>query len=245
MRTTDCQPPEFKLRISEDLAREGVGRAAVNYKLRDWLFSRQRFWGEPFPILHELGEDGNPNGLKRPVAMEELPVNLPHLDDYKPHGRPEPPLAKAPDDWLHVTIDGKRYRRETNTMPQWAGSCWYYLRFVDPDCSTGLLLTLLKRRLGCPSTCTLAGAEHAVLHLLYARFWHKVLFDRGFVSTAEPFQRLVNQGMILGETEYTAYQNEAGTWISASEVAKTEGGEFKNRKTGEPRPATSITNRRR
>ncbi|MFM2092880.1 MAG: Leucine-tRNA ligase, partial [Planctomycetota bacterium] len=123
---------ECKDRITRDLAASGLGRQAVNYKLRDWLFSRQRFWGEPFPILHELDEQGRPTGFVRAVDADSLPVDLPHLDDYKPHGKPEPPLGKAPEEWLYPEIDGRRYRRETNTMPQWAGSCWYYLRFIDP-----------------------------------------------------------------------------------------------------------------
>jgi leucyl-tRNA synthetase len=190
--------PEFKQRITADLAAMGVGREAVNYKLRDWLFSRQRFWGEPFPILHELDANGQPTGMIRALEPKDLPVDLPHLDDYKPHGRPEPPLAKAPEDWLYVTIDGKRYRRETNTMPQWAGSCWYYLRFIDPKNSTAFV-DREKEKAWMPVDLYVGGAEHAVLHLLYARFWHKVLFDRGYVSHPEPFQKLVNQGMILGE----------------------------------------------
>ena len=192
---------EFKTKISDNLSTQGVGRPAVNYKLRDWLFSRQRFWGEPFPILHDLDDEGKPNGMLRGVDPETLPVDLPHLEDYKPHGRPEPPLAKADDDWLYATVDGVRYRRETNTMPQWAGSCWYYLRFVDPQ-NSDAFVDGLKEKDWMPVDLYVGGAEHAVLHLLYARFWHKVLFDRGYVSTDEPFQRLVNQGMILGEPVY-------------------------------------------
>jgi leucyl-tRNA synthetase len=210
--------PAFKKEISADLAAQGLGRPAVNYKLRDWLFSRQRFWGEPFPILHELDGEGQPTGLMRPVDESQLPVDLPLLDDYQPHGRPEPPLAKAPDDWLYVTIDGKKYRRETNTMPQWAGSCWYYLRFIDPKNSRALV-DPEKERAWMPVDLYVGGAEHAVLHLLYSRFWHKVLYDRGYVSTDEPFQRLVNQGMILGEMEYTAYQNDKHEWVSADDVS--------------------------
>jgi leucyl-tRNA synthetase len=189
---------EFKNRIIDDLSKTGLGRKAVNYKLRDWLFSRQRFWGEPFPILHELDEQGEPNGLLRAVPIDQLPVDLPRLDDYKPHGRPEPPLAKAPRDWLYVELGGKRYRRETNTMPQWAGSCWYFLRFIDPRNSQAFV-DPAKEKAWMPVDLYIGGAEHAVLHLLYSRFWHKVLFDRGHVSSPEPFQRLVNQGMILGE----------------------------------------------
>ncbi len=192
---------DFKQQISADLVAQGTGKQATNYKLRDWLFSRQRFWGEPFPILHELDDDGNPTGMLRAVDAADLPVDLPHLDDYKPHGRPEPPLGKAPPEWLYPVIDGKRYRRETNTMPQWAGSCWYYLRFIDPKNSTAFV-DREKEQAWMPVDLYIGGAEHAVLHLLYARFWHKVLFDRGYVSTVEPFQRLVNQGMILGEPQY-------------------------------------------
>jgi leucyl-tRNA synthetase len=196
----DLPTVEFKHRISEDLFDQGLGRTAVNYKLRDWLFSRQRFWGEPFPVLHEIDADNKPTGVVREVPEDQLPVDLPHLDDFKPHGRPEPPLDKAPDDWLYPTIDGVRYKRETNTMPQWAGSCWYYLRFLDPTNTSALVDPELEKA-WMPVDLYIGGAEHAVLHLLYARFWHKVLFDRGVVSTAEPFRRLVNQGMILGEVE--------------------------------------------
>jgi len=195
---------EFKKNITADLAKAGLGRGAVNYKLRDWLFSRQRFWGEPFPLLHELDADGKPTGRVRAVPESELPVDLPHLDDFKPHGRPEPPLAKAPDEWLHPVIDGAKYRRETNTMPQWAGSCWYYLRFLDPKNDRAMIDPEVEKA-WMPVDLYIGGAEHAVLHLLYSRFWHKVLFDRGVVSTKEPFQKLVNQGMILGEAELTGY----------------------------------------
>ncbi len=222
---------EFQQRISHDLTTAGLGRAAVNYKLRDWLFSRQRFWGEPFPILHELDADGQPTGLLRGVDPQDLPVDLPKLDDYRPHGRPEPPLMKAPDEWLHPVIDGQRYERETNTMPQWAGSCWYYLRFIDPQ-NDQCFVDPAKERAWMPVDLYVGGAEHAVLHLLYARFWHKVLYDRGHVSTAEPFRRLVNQGMILGEMEYTAYQDESGGWVSAQQVGKNAEGVLVDRQTG-------------
>ncbi len=215
---------EFKATITSELQTQGLGQAAVNYKLRDWLFSRQRFWGEPFPILHELGADGQPNGRLRPLDPDELPVDLPHLDDYRPHGRPEPPLAKAPDDWLYVIKDGKRYRRETNTMPQWAGSCWYYLRFIDPT-NEHAFVDREKEKRWMPVDLYVGGAEHAVLHLLYARFWHHVLFDRGLVSTSEPFRKLVNQGMILGETEYAGYQTQDGTWVNSSKVVTGSDGQ--------------------
>jgi leucyl-tRNA synthetase len=189
---------EFKKKITDDVATKGLGRRAVNYKLRDWLFSRQRFWGEPFPILHELDDKGQPTGRVRPVDENDLPVDLPHLEDFKPHGRPEPPLDKAPAEWLYPVIDGKKLKRETNTMPQWAGSCWYYLRFLDPKNDAAAVDPAVEKA-WMPVDLYVGGAEHAVLHLLYARFWHKVLYDRGIVSTPEPFQKLVNQGMILGE----------------------------------------------
>ncbi len=188
---------EFKTKITAWLAENGVGRQAVNYKLRDWLFSRQRFWGEPFPILHELDAHGRATGRVRTVPEDQLPVDLPHLDDFKPHGRPEPPLDKAPDEWLYPEIDGVPYKRETNTMPQWAGSCWYYLRFLDPANEDAPVDPEIEKA-WMPVDLYIGGAEHAVLHLLYSRFWHKVLYDRGVVSTPEPFQKLVNQGMILG-----------------------------------------------
>ena len=189
---------QFKEQITADLAAHGLGHKAVNYKLRDWLFSRQRFWGEPFPILHELDASGKPTGHVCVVDEQDLPVALPHLEDFKPHGRPEPPLDKAPAEWLYPIVDGKRYKRETNTMPQWAGSCWYYLRFLDPTNDRAAIDPAIEKA-WMPVDLYIGGAEHAVLHLLYARFWHKVLYDRGIVSMSEPFQKLINQGMILGE----------------------------------------------
>ncbi|TWT74570.1 Leucine--tRNA ligase [Posidoniimonas polymericola] len=189
---------EFKQKITAWLEEKGLGQQAVNYKLRDWLFSRQRFWGEPFPLMHQLDDDGQRTGIVRTVPEDELPVDLPHLVDFKPHGRPEPPLDKAPEEWLYPVIDGVKYKRETNTMPQWAGSCWYYLRFLDPTNSEAPIDPEIEKA-WMPVDLYIGGAEHAVLHLLYARFWHKVLFDRGVVHTREPFQKLVNQGMILGE----------------------------------------------
>ena len=212
---------EFKKQIIERLEQTGVGRAAVNYKLRDWLFSRQRFWGEPFPILHEIDEHGNKTGLMRGVDPADLPVDLPDLEDFKPHGRPEPPLEKADDDWLYPVIDGVRYKRETNTMPQWAGSCWYYLRFIDPKNSTAFVDPDLEKA-WMPVDLYIGGAEHAVLHLLYARFWHKVLYDRGHLHTPEPFQKLVNQGMILGDVEFTGYRDADEKWVSADQVSETD-----------------------
>jgi len=213
------------------LEQNGIGVRKVNYKLRDWLFSRQRFWGEPFPILHELDENGRPTGAIRSVPTDQLPVDLPELDDFKPHGRPEPPLEKAPQDWLYVTLDGKRYKRETNTMPQWAGSCWYYLRFLDNRNDRALVDPAVERA-WMPVDLYVGGAEHAVLHLLYSRFWHKVLFDRGHVSTPEPFVKLVNQGMILGEMEFTGYRKEEGGYLSAADVRYDENNQPINKATG-------------
>ena len=212
---------EFKREIIADLTEREVGREAVNYKLRDWLFSRQRFWGEPFPILHELDAAGNKTGRVRAVPEDQLPVDLPHLDDFKPHGRPEPPLDKAPDDWLYPVIDGVKYKRETNTMPQWAGSCWYYLRFLDPANAQAPIDPAIEKA-WMPVDLYIGGAEHAVLHLLYARFWHKVLYDRGVVSTVEPFQKLVNQGMILGENNEKMSKSR-GNVINPDEVVKEYG----------------------
>jgi leucyl-tRNA synthetase len=189
---TGLRTPEFKEKISAWLAKKGLGEKAVNYKLRDWLFSRQRYWGEPFPILHT--EDG------RVIALDEseLPLELPALEDYKPSESGEPPLAKATD-WVNVTLpDGTKARRETNTMPQWAGSCWYYLRYMDPK-NDKAAVDFDKQKYWLPIDLYIGGAEHAVLHLLYSRFWHKLLHDLGYVSTQEPYQKLINQGMILGE----------------------------------------------
>ncbi|MGN0832858.1 MAG: leucine--tRNA ligase [Kiritimatiellia bacterium] len=195
------------------LEEQGVGRAKTQYKLRDWLFSRQRYWGEPFPVIH--WEDGT----QTLVDEGDLPLTLPELADYKPTGTGEPPLAKATD-WVNV-VDPKTGRkgvRETNTMPQWAGSCWYYLRYIDPQNDQAFAdPELLKKWL--PVDLYVGGAEHAVLHLLYARFWHKVLFDLGLVPTAEPFQRLVNQGMILG----VAYRNRRGVLIPMDRVRWIDG----------------------
>ncbi len=185
-------PPAAKERITAWLTAHGVGTRTVNYKLRDWLFSRQRYWGEPFPIIWV---DGVPQALPE----NQLPVRLPELKEYKPSGTGESPLANA-SEWLATTdpVTGKPARRETNTMPQWAGSCWYYLRFIDPR-NPNALVDPAKEKYWMPVDLYVGGAEHAVLHLLYARFWHKVLYDIGVVSTLEPFKKLVHQGMILGE----------------------------------------------
>jgi leucyl-tRNA synthetase len=206
---------EAKAKMIAWLEEKGLGQRRVNYKLRDWLFSRQRYWGEPFPILHELDAAGKPTGLVRPVPESELPVRLPDLEDFKPTGSPEGPLAKAAE-WMAVTIDGKKFRRETNTMPQWAGSCWYYIRYLDPK-NNKQFCTPTKAKYWLPVDLYVGGAEHAVLHLLYSRFWHKVLYDRGHLPCPEPFQRLVNQGMILGEMKFMKFKRN-GADISASEV---------------------------
>ncbi|MBH47867.1 MAG: leucine--tRNA ligase [Halobacteriovorax sp.] len=175
------------------LSDKKIGEKKINYKLRDWLFSRQRYWGEPFPVIKY--EDGT----VRCLDLDELPVALPAVEKYEPSGTGESPLATI-DEWLWITCPktGKKARRETNTMPQWAGSCWYYLRFIDPTNEKEPWDTQLEKY-WMPVDLYVGGIEHAVLHLLYARFWHKVLFDLGLVSTIEPFQRLVNQGLILGE----------------------------------------------
>jgi len=191
---------EFKQQITDWLEKDGKGKRKINYKLRDWLFSRQRYWGEPFPILHEVDATGQPTGAIEPLEPSDLPLELPDVEDYKPTGNPEPPLSKAKA-WLDVTKNGKRYRRETNTMPQWAGSCWYYLRYLDAK-NDQAFCDPAKLKHWLPVDLYVGGAEHAVLHLLYSRFWHKVLFDRGHLACVEPFHRLVNQGMILGETDY-------------------------------------------
>jgi leucyl-tRNA synthetase len=192
---------DFKSQISQLLNDAGLAKQAVNFRLRDWLFSRQRYWGEPFPVWHELDADGNRTGLMRVDETSELPVILPEMEQFKPTGTPEPMLSTAPESWLYKTAaDGTKLMRETNTMPQWAGSCWYYLRFADPKNSDCFVDPEVEKG-WLPVDLYVGGAEHAVLHLLYARFWHKVLFDRGHVHTCEPFQKLVNQGMILGEAD--------------------------------------------
>lgn len=182
---------DAKQQITDWLESEGCGQKAVNYKLRDWLFSRQRYWGEPFPVIWDEA------GRHWAVDDNDLPVKLPEMEDFKPSGNPEPPLGKAKQ-WESVEIDGKIYRRELNTMPQWAGSCWYYLRYVDAQ-NADLPWDAAKEKYWLPVDLYIGGAEHAVLHLLYSRFWHLVLFDLGWVSSPEPYKKLVNQGLILGE----------------------------------------------
>jgi leucyl-tRNA synthetase len=190
---TGLPTPEAKKKITAWLVEKGLGKTTVQYKLRDWLFSRQRYWGEPIPIVH------CPEHGAVPLPESELPLKLPEMKDYTPTGNAEPPLAKATD-WVNTKCpqcDGPA-KRETNTMPQWAGSCWYYLRYIDPK-NDAAFVAKDKEKYWMPVDLYIGGAEHAVLHLLYSRFWHKVLFDLGHVSTPEPFMRLVNQGMILGE----------------------------------------------
>lgn len=205
----------------EFLEEKKIGKKKITYRLRDWLFSRQRYWGEPIPIIH--WEDGTSTA----VPEDELPLVLPVTSDIKPSGTGESPLANLTD-WLEVTrVDGVKGRRETNTMPQWAGSSWYYLRYIDPNNSEALAdPELLKEWL--PVDIYVGGAEHAVLHLLYARFWHKVLYDLGVVPTKEPFQKLFNQGMILG----TSYRDHRGALVATDKVEKRDGG-FYHMETGE------------
>jgi leucyl-tRNA synthetase len=185
---------EAKQRMIHWLEEHRLGTRRINYKLRDWLFSRQRYWGEPFPVLH------GPGGETVRLSEKDLPLVPPDLEDFKPTGTPQGPLSKAID-WVNVSVGGKSFERETNTMPQWAGSCWYFLRYIDPRNSSAFA-DPAKLKHWLPVDLYIGGAEHAVLHLLYSRFWHKVLFDRGYLPCPEPFQRLVNQGMILGEYEY-------------------------------------------
>ncbi len=224
---------EAKARITTWLADRGIGEGTVNFRLRDWLFSRQRYWGEPFPIVYD--EDGVAHSL--PESM--LPLELPEVDDYSPRTfdpddadtRPETPLSRN-EDWVNVTLDlgdgPKKYRRETNTMPNWAGSCWYELRYLDPHNSEKLVDPAVEQywmgpREGMPTggvDLYVGGAEHAVLHLLYARFWSKVLFDLGHVSSAEPFHKLYNQGMI----QAFVYRDARGIAVPAAEVEERDGG---------------------
>ena len=205
---------DSKARTIAWLEKKGIGKGAVNYKLRDWLFSRQRYWGEPFPVIHM--EDGS----IRLVDEKDLPLTLPRLDDFKPSGSGESPLSKA-GAWLDYVdpVTGMKGRRETNTMPQWAGSCWYYLRYLDPH-NAKMAFDPGKEKYWMPIDLYVGGAEHAVLHLLYARFWHKVLFDLGYVSTKEPFHRLVNQGMILG----VSYKDQRGALVPNNLVDHTPDG---------------------
>jgi len=204
---------EGKKRITEWLEKNGKGEKKVNYKLRDWLFSRQRYWGEPFPILHF------PDGSKRALDLDELPLCLPELMDFKPTGEAESPLAKVVD-WIETSDPktGQPAKRESNTMPQWAGSCWYYLRFCDAN-NHEQAWDKEKEKYWMPVDLYVGGIEHAVLHLLYSRFWHKVLYDSGFVSTLEPFQTLRNQGLVIARS----YQHQKGGYLLPEEVFDKNG----------------------
>lgn len=232
---------DAKVKITEWLSERGIGEGTVNFRLRDWLFSRQRYWGEPFPIVYD--EDG----VAHPLPESMLPLELPEVDDYSPRTfdpddadtRPETPLSRNAD-WVDVDLDlgdgngTKRYRRETNTMPNWAGSCWYELRYLDPNNSERLVDPEIEQywmgpREGQPHggvDLYVGGAEHAVLHLLYARFWSKVLFDLGHISSSEPFHKLYNQGMI----QAFVYRDSRGFPVPATEVEERDGQYFHNRK---------------
>lgn len=218
----DLTQETAKKKITDWLEVKGYGKSTVHYKLRDWLFSRQRYWGEPFPILHFA------DGSKRVLAVDELPLCPPQVENYKPTGDGQSPLAKVTD-WVEIvdTKTGKKALRETNTMPQWAGSCWYYLRFCDPLNEKEAWDKEIEKY-WMPVDLYVGGAEHAVLHLLYARFWHKVLYDCGYVSTLEPFQSLRNQGIIQARS----FQNSTGAYV-APEDTQEKNGDFFDRATGE------------
>jgi len=204
---------EAKKTMTAWLAEKGFGKETVNYRLRDWLFSRQRYWGEPFPVLHF--EDGT----KRILDIDELPLLPPEIIDYKPSGDGQSPLAKVKE-WVEISdpVTGKKAKRETNTMPQWAGSCWYYLRFTDPH-NTDAAWSPEAEHYWLPVDLYVGGVEHAVLHLLYARFWHKVLYDCGYVTTLEPFQTLRNQGLVHANS----YRLPQGGYVSPEEVIENNG----------------------
>ncbi|HVU05431.1 MAG TPA: leucine--tRNA ligase [Polyangiaceae bacterium] len=239
--------PEAKKKITEHLVKRGIGRAKVNYKLRDWVFSRQRYWGEPIPIYFPVETSGDPRkgdpytiDYSTPIACEdsELPLLLPELDDYLP-GDPQGPLVRALS-WRFFEKNGRFYARETNTMPQWAGSCWYYLRYLDPT-NEKELVSQKAYDDWMPVDLYVGGAEHAVLHLLYARFWHKVLFDVGVVKHPEPFQKLVHQGMMLGQSyRFYVVLDSAGEVVraldgdDASVEYDREAGKYHVEKTREP-----------
>jgi leucyl-tRNA synthetase len=221
--------PEAKTKITDWLSVQGLGEAGVNYKLRDWLFSRQRYWGEPIPVLH------SPQGRAVSVDASELPVALPEMENFKPKlmaedsdAEPEPPLGRIAA-WQTVKRNGQTYRRELNTMPQWAGSCWYFLRFLDPN-NENAICSEEAEQYWMPVDLYVGGAEHAVLHLLYSRFWHKVLHDLGHVRSPEPFGKLFNQGMILS----FAYKDGRGALVRSDQVAEQEDGSFVHTETNEP-----------
>ncbi len=214
---------EAKTAVTKWLAARKLGDFKVTFRLRDWLFSRQRYWGEPFPVLH------HPDGTVELVPDDQLPVTLPELTDFKPTGKPEPPLARATA-WVNTTnAAGQPVKRETDTMPNWAGSCWYYLRFMDSRNDTALVDKEIEKYWG-PVDLYIGGTEHAVLHLLYARFWHKVLYDLGVVTTKEPFQKLYNQGMILS----FAYEDRRGAIIAADMAEETAEDEYRHKQTAQP-----------
>ena len=210
-------------KMLEFLEEKKIGKKAINYKLRDWVYSRQRYWGEPIPLVH------CPDCGTVPVPEEELPLTLPEVKSYQPTGTGESPLA-AIDSWVNCKCPkcGKDAKRETNTMPQWGGSCWYYLRYLDPK-NNDKFVSKEAENYWMPVDLYIGGAEHAVLHLLYARFWHKVLYDLGLVSTKEPFQRLVNQGMITS----FAYQRKNKTLVPVDEVEQKDDGNWYEKATGE------------
>ncbi len=242
---------EARQAIVDFLEKRGIGARRVNYKLRDWVFSRQRYWGEPIPIYFPVSTSGDPRAgdaysidYGRPIPLEEseLPLTLPELEDYKPGDDPQGPLARALD-WRFFQKDGRWYARETNTMPQWAGSCWYYLRYLDPQNAEQPFSSQAYAD-WMPVDLYVGGSEHAVLHLLYARFWHKVLFDLGIVQHPEPFQKLVHQGMILGMSyRWYAVTDPEGKLVEALDgetdrLQKASDGELRDPKTGllvEPR----------
>ena len=233
---------DAKQRMNAWLTERGLGEATITYKLRDWLFSRQRYWGEPFPVIHRA------DGSTVLVPESDLPLTLPELEDYKPTGEDfEAPLARV-HDWIETTdpATGEPARRDPNTMPQWAGSCWYFLRFLDPR-NEEAPWSAEAERYWMPVDLYVGGAEHAVLHLLYARFWHKVFFDLGLVHTREPFQKLVNQGMILGESfryyddNLTDAANATPRLYSADQIQQTEEGPVTS--DGRPVKARWLTTR--
>ncbi|HMD13620.1 MAG TPA: class I tRNA ligase family protein, partial [Bacteroidota bacterium] len=205
---------EAKKKIIDWLIGKKLGKAAVQFKLRDWLFSRQRYWGEPIPIIHL--EDGTM------TTETKLPLLLPELKIFQPSGTTESPLALAKD-WVNVVdkATGLKGRRETNTMPQWAGSCWYYLRYLDPK-NPDRFCSPEKEKYWMPVDLYVGGAEHAVLHLMYARFWHKILYDLGYVSTKEPFMKLCHQGIILGE-DSRKMSKSRGNVVNPDDVVKQYG----------------------
>ncbi|NOX57316.1 MAG: leucine--tRNA ligase [Planctomycetes bacterium] len=222
---------DAKAKMIAHLESTGQGCGAVNYKLRDWVFTRQRYWGEPFPILHRA------DGTMVPVDEGDLPVELPAVEDYKPtisndeDHLPEPPLSRATE-WKTIERDGETFARDLNTMPQWAGSCWYYLRFLDPTNATRFCSPQAEAY-WMPVDTYVGGAEHAVLHLLYARFWHKLLFDLGEVQTAEPFQNLINQGMI----QAFAYEDSRGVNVFLDDVVERDGAFYRK---GDDEPLQQI-----